>query len=89
MDCGGYQYHMDPTHTIDAKYKTGKYTMKPAALASDIVDFKDRPVPVSPALCMSKDLDGTSTPSYQSHGDLKPVKEQFFLYFLICQHVDQ
>ena len=77
MDCGGYQYHMDPTLTIDARYKTGKYTMKPAALASDIFEFKNRPVPVSPALCMAKDLDGTNTPSYQSHGQLKPAKEQF------------
>ena len=77
MDCGAYQYHMDPTHAIDAKYKTGKYTMKPAALASDIFDFKSGSVPVSPALCMSKDLDGTNTPSYQAHGEYKPAKEQF------------
>ena len=74
MDCGAYQYHMDPTMTIDKKYKDSKYTLKPVALASDIFEFKDRPVPVAPSLCMATDLDGTNTPSYESHDRIKVSK---------------
>ena len=74
MDAGAYQYHMDPTLTIDKQYKDIKYTMKPAALASDIIVFPNRPVPVSPALCMAPDLDGTNTPSYESFDKISVSK---------------
>ena len=74
MDCGAYQYHMDPTQTIDRKYKDSKYTMQPTALASDIFVFQNRSIPVAPSLCMAQDLDGTNTPSYESHENIKVVK---------------
>ena len=74
MDCGAYQYHMDPTLTIDGKYKKGGYIMKPAALASDIFNYKNGLVPVAPSLCMANDLDGTCTPSYENHNGHTVVK---------------
>ena len=61
---GAYQYHMDPTKTIDPAYK-GKYKVKEDMLASDIVNIRNREVPVVPSICMSDSLDGTNTPTHQ------------------------
>ena len=63
VDIGAYQYQMDPSKTIDNKYKGGKYRLQPALLAADIINMKDRDVPVNPALCMNPELDGTNAPS--------------------------
>ena len=63
VDVGAYQYQMDPSKTIDSTFKGGKYRLQPASLAADIINMKDRDVPVNPSLCMSPDLDGTNAPS--------------------------
>lgn len=54
---------MDPTDTIDDKYKKGKYLFKPAAIAGDLVDMHSGISPTSPSLRMRTDLNGTNTPS--------------------------
>ena len=64
MDAGGYQFHMDPAKAIDAKYISG-YRLQPAETVHDIIDLDNREYPVSPALCLRKDLDGTNTPSQE------------------------
>ena len=57
---------MDPSKAIDSSFATGRYGMKPAEFATDIVAHQNRDSPISPALCMEKNLDGTNTPSMQS-----------------------
>ena len=64
VDAGAYQFHMDPAKAIDSKYTTG-YRMKPAETVHDIINLDNREYPVSPALCLRKDLDGTNTPSQE------------------------
>ena len=83
MDCGAYQYHMDPVMTIDKKYRDARYNMPPVPVASDIVDFRGRSNIVSPALCMRDNLDGTNTPSYEGHENLSVHKVGFNTIF--CQ----
>ena len=79
MDAGAYQYHMDPTLTIDNKYQSGQFAMKPAPVASDIINFDGRSNIVSPALCLYSNIDGTNMPSYQSHNEMKVHKDSFSL----------
>ena len=80
MDCGAYQFHMDPVMAIDNKYQDARYTLSPAPIASDIVQFNGRSNLVAPALCMKKDLDGTNTPSYESHDNVSVHKESFKIF---------
>ena len=61
---GAYQYHMDPSKTIDPAYK-GKYNVKDNMLASDIINLRGREIPVAPSLCMSDIMDGTNTPAHE------------------------
>ena len=74
MDCGAYQYHMDPSKTIDARYEAGPYLLKPTKCAESIVLMNDRSVPVSPALCMNSNLNGTHFPATDSWNGLKPYR---------------
>ena len=63
VDCGAYQYIMDPSKTIDEKYKLGKYSLAPNNLVEDIFSLDNRSVPIDPSLCIKSKLDGTNTPS--------------------------
>ena len=74
VDLGAYQYHMDPTKTIDASLNAPKYLMKPAKLAADIIEMEDRDIPCAPALCMKKNLDGTNTPAKFGTEDFQVYK---------------
>ena len=67
VECGAYQYHMNPVQTIGHQYDADKYFMKPAPVVTDIVTLADRPIPISPALCFKNNLDGTNTPSAHSY----------------------
>ena len=79
---------MDPTQTIDNKYDSAKYTMPPAALARDIISMEGRMVPVAPALCMDPEIDGTNTPSYESHENISVAKVHGFLCKIIKGFID-
>ena len=79
LDCGAYQFHLDPILAIGNKYQDARYSMKPAPIASDIVQFNGRSNIVAPALCMRPDLDGTNMPSYQGHENLSVSKESFII----------
>ena len=77
IDCGAYQFHLDPTKVMSDKYNGSQYVMKPAPPVTDIVDKRDQDTTPSPALRFRTDLDGTNTPSAQGHDGVRVKKLQF------------
>ena len=68
VDCGAYQYNLDPTKTIDSKYNNSFYGQKPTPLVDDIIQMDNRDTPVDPSLCINRQvMDGTNTPSQCGH----------------------
>ena len=65
---------MNPVQTIGHQYEADKFFMKPAPVVSDIVNLENRPIPISPALCLKDDLDGTNTPSAQNYNQFSVEK---------------
>ena len=74
VECGAYQFHMDPTKAIDARYGTGQFHLAPAETVSDIIELEGREYPTAPALCLKKDLDGTNTPSKEGNSHFQPIR---------------
>ena len=74
VDCGAYQFHMDPTKTLDASYEAGPFLLKPSKCAVSIIDMADRHTPAAPSLCMRPDLNGTNTPADDAGYGFSPFR---------------
>ena len=74
VDCGAYQFHMDPTKTLDASYESGPYHLRPSECVESILDLEDRHTPAVPSLCMRHNLNGTNTPANDAGYGVRPFR---------------
>ena len=77
---GFIPYHsaVDPTKFQQGEKYRWRTGIEEHTYVKDIFNLnKDDPIPISPALRLKTDLDGTSTPSYEGLNEVKPTVNNF------------